>query len=378
MSIPYTRHTIDEADVAAVVGVLQGDWLTQGPAVAGFEAAIAERCDVPYAVSFSSGTAALHACAFAAGLGPGDELITSAMTFAASANCAAYVGATPRFADIDPGTVNIDPASVGALMNERTRMVVPVHFAGLPAPVAEVRDVVGPDVVLVEDASHALGGGVDGEPVGSCAIADMTVFSLHPAKSIAAGEGGVVTTRNSELHARLAAFRSHGFTKDPGRLTRDEGGWYYEQHTLGFNYRLSDIHAALGASQLSKLDTFVDARIAVAARYRELLADVDGLSLPITEPSGVRHAYHLFVVRVDGAERRRALYDALHARGILAQVHYVPVYWHPWYGERYGYRAGLCPNAEAYYASCLSLPCFPRLTQAQQDEVVDAVMGALA
>jgi len=378
VSIPYTRHTIDEDDVAAVVGVLHGDWLTQGPAVRAFEAAIAERCDVPYAVAFSSGTAALHACAFAAGLGPGDELVTSAMTFAASANCAAYVGATPRFADIDPDTVNIDPASVEAMIGERTRMVVPVHFAGLPAAVAEVRDAVGPDVVIVEDASHALGGAVDGEPVGNCAIAEMTVFSLHPAKSIAAGEGGVVTTRDRALHGRLTEFRSHGFTKDAGRLTRDEGGWYYEQHALGFNYRLSDIHAALGTSQLGKLDAFVDARIAVARRYRELLGDVDGLSLPIPEPPGVRHAYHLFVVRVDGAERRRALYDALHARGILAQVHYVPVYWHPWYGERYGYGPGLCPNAEAYYAGCLSLPCFPRLTRAQQDEVVGAVTGALA
>ena len=362
--IPYGRQTISDDDIAAVVAALRGDWLTQGPGVDAFEAALAEACGAPYAVAFSSGTAALHAACFAAGVGPGDEVITSAITFAASANCAAYLGATPRFADIDPATWNVSAETVAAAVTERTRAVIPVSFTGLP--VADVRAAVGDDVVIIEDAAHALGARRSDGPVGDSSQADMSVFSFHPVKAITTGEGGAITLRDPELRDRLRAFRSHGMTKDPARLERpDEGGWYMEQQDLGFNYRITDLQCALGRTQLAKLERFVAARNAIAERYRDGL---DGVGLPPEAPG--LHAYHLFVIQ---ARDRRALYDALRKRGILAQVHYLPVYLHPWYRRTYGYAPGLCPAAEDYYAGCLSLPCFPTLTEAEQDTVIVAV-----
>jgi perosamine synthetase len=377
--IPYGRQAIDEDDVAAVADVLRGDWLTQGPSVAGFENAVAEVCDVPFAVAFSSGTAALHAAAFAADVGPGDELVSAALTFSASANCAAYLGGTPCFADISPDTLNVTGETIRQALTERTRAVVPVDFAGLAAPIAEVRDAVGPDVTIIEDAAHALGAvGPDG-PVGNCAHADMAVFSFHPVKAIAAGEGGMVTTRDERLRDRLRSFRNHGFAVDPATMTRNDGGWYREQHELGFNYRLSDIHSALGRSQMRKLDAFVAARNAVVDRYREWLADVEEIELGPAAPAGQLHAYHLFVIRVRaGAQARRRLYDFLREREIYAQVHYLPVYLHPWYARTYGYAAGLCPEAEHYYDECLSLPCFPTLSEADQRTVVEAVKEGVA
>jgi perosamine synthetase len=373
--IPYGRQTIDDDDVAAVAEALRGDWLTQGPGVAAFEEALAQACDAPYAVAFSSGTAALHAAAFAAGAGPGDEVLTSAITFAASANCAAYVGATPRFADIDPATFNVSPETVSAALSERTKAVIPVSFTGLPAPVAELRAALGDDVVLIEDAAHALGSRRPDGPVGDAVHADMTVFSFHPVKTVTTGEGGAITVRDPELRERLLMFRTHGMTKDPARLERpDEGGWYMEQQALGFNYRITDIQCALGLSQLSKLDRFVAARNAIVDRYREGLAGIEGLRLPPEPPAGVVNAHHLFVVELD--ERRR-VYDALRERQIFAQVHYLPVYLHPWYRDTYGYAPGLCPAAEAYYARCLSLPCFPGLTEVEQDTVIEALRDVL-
>lgn len=373
MAIPYGRQTIDDSDVNAVSAVLRGDWLTQGPDVAAFEDAVAAACDVPHAVAFSSGTAALHGAAFAVQLGPGDELLTSPITFAASANCAAYVGATPRFADIDPATWNLSTPAVAAALTPQTRAVVPVAFAGLPCTTAALRELVGPEVTIIEDNSHALGGH-DGEaPVGACRHADMSVFSFHPVKTIAAGEGGMVTTRDVALADRLRLFRSHGITRQ-GLRAPDEGGWHQEQQALGFNYRLSDIHSALGRSQMRRLASFVDARNAVAARYRAALADVEALELPPAAPAGALHAYHLFpVVHRAGAGARRALYEGLRERGILAQVHYLPVYRHPFYRDTYGYETGLCPEAERYYAGCLSLPCFPSLSKQDQESVVAAV-----
>ncbi len=228
MPIPYGRQTIEDDDVAAVVRTLRGDWLTQGPAVAAFEEAVAAVCEVPYAVAYSSGTAALHGAAIAAGLGPGDELITSAITFAASANCGVYTGATPVFADIDPATWNVSADTVAAALSARTRMVVPVHFTGLPCPIAEIRAAVGPDVVIVEDAAHAIGARQADEPVGACRHSDMAIFSFHPVKTVTSGEGGIVTTRDPALRERLVAARTHGMTKDPARLEHpDEGGWYW-------------------------------------------------------------------------------------------------------------------------------------------------------
>jgi UDP-4-amino-4,6-dideoxy-N-acetyl-beta-L-altrosamine transaminase len=373
MTIPYGRQSIDEDDISAVTAVLRSDRLTQGPEVEGFERDFAASCDAPYAVAFSSGTAALHAAAYAAGVREGDELVTSALTFAASANCGVYLGATPCFADIERDTWNVSGRTVAAALSERTRAVVPVHFAGLPAPIADIRAAVGDDMAIIEDAAHAADAATPDEPVGACRYADMAVFSFHPVKAITTGEGGMVTTRDERLRDRLAAFRTHGIVRAP-----EHGGWFQEQRTLGFNYRLSDIHAALGRSQLRRLHRFVTARNAVAERYREGLRDLELLELPPQAPAGSRHAYHLFVVRCrDGAAARRALYDHLHARGVLAQVHYVPVYLHPYYQERYGYRSGLCPEAERYYAGCLSLPCFPDLDADEQDTVIQAVREAL-
>jgi perosamine synthetase len=376
MSIPYGRQSIDEVDVEAVAAVLRGDWLTQGPAVEAFETEIAAVVGAPYAVAFASGTAALHAATFAAGIGRGDEVVTSAITFAASANCAAYVGATPRFADIDRSTWNVSADSIAAVVGSRTRAIVPVHFTGLPAPVKEIREKTGGDVRVIEDASHALGAHDSEGPVGACLHSDMAVFSFHPVKAIAAGEGGMVTTRDPELGDRLASFRNHGFERpdDPG----NEGGWWYEQRSLGFNYRLSDIHSALGRSQLGKLQEFIERRNAVALHYREELDGIEQIEFPPAAPAGSRHAYHLFIIRHrGGAGPRRRLYDRLRERGILTQVHYIPVYWHPWYRGTFGYTRGLCPEAERYYSGALSLPCYPGLSEAEQGIVIRAVRAAL-
>ena len=376
MVIPYGRQSVGDDDVRAVVDVLRGERLTQGPAVEAFERDFAAAVDAPYAVAFSSGTAALHGAAWASGLGFGDELLTSAITFAASANCAAYVGATPRFADIEPATWNVSPQTLADALEPRTRAVVPVHFAGLPLPMAEIRAAVGEHVTIIEDAAHAVGARDGDEPVGSCRHSDMAIFSFHPVKGITTGEGGLVTTRSEALRDRLARFRTHGIVRGDAQ---DEGGWFQEQVELGFNYRLTDIHAALGRSQLRRLDDFIARRNAVADRYRAGLADAAALELAPAAPAGSVHAYHLFVVRCrEGAAARRALYDHLHANGILAQVHYVPVYRHPYYRERYGYAEGLCPEAERYYAGCLSLPCFPDLTEAEQDIVIAAVKEGVA
>jgi perosamine synthetase len=379
--IPYSKQSLDAADRAAVAAVLEGDWLTQGPAVSGLEEAFAARCGVPHAVAFSSGTAALHGAAFAAGVGEGDEIVTSAITFAASANCGAYLGARPRFADIEPDSWNVSPATLEGAMGPRVRAVIPVHFAGLPLDVAAIRELVGPEVAIVEDAAHALGGNADGEEVGSCAHSEMTVFSLHPTKAITSCEGGVVTTRDPGLARRLAVFRQHGMVRDRERLLHagGEGPWYHEQQHLGFNYRLSDVHAALGESQLGKLGDHVARRNAVAARYREALAGIDGLELPPQAPAGALHAYHLFVVRLsEGADRRLALYERLLDNGIRSQVHYVPTYLHPYYRETFGYGPGLCPEAERYYSGCLSIPCYPDLSPADQERVIAVVREAMA
>ncbi len=382
--IPYSKQSLDAEDRAAVAAVLEGDWLTQGPAVSDFEEAVAARCGVPHAVAFSSGTAALHAAAFAAGVGPGDEIVTSAITFAASANCGAYLGARPRFADIEADTWNVSAATLEPAMTPKVKAVIPVHFAGLPAPIEPIRELVGPDVAIIEDAAHALGGHSGEGEVGSCAHAEMAIFSLHPTKAITSAEGGVVTTRDPELAERLAVFRHHGMVRDPERFIHpegagDEGPWYHEQQHLGFNYRLSDVHAALGHSQLGKLDAHVAARNAIAARYREGLAEIDGLGLPPAAPDGALHAHHLFAVHLrDGTARRLALYRRLLESEIRTQVHYIPVYRHPYYRSAFGYGPGLCPEAERYYSGCLSLPCYPDLTPAEQDRVIEVVREAMS
>ena len=354
--IPYGRQSLDEADIAAVVGVLRGDWLTQGPTVTAFEDRLAELTGAEHAIAFSSGTAALHGTLAVSGIGAGSLVATSPLSFAASAACARYVGASVTFVDIDE-TLNLDVTAVPPC-----DALVAVHYAGLPVDLSRLEH--RPSIV-VEDAAHALGAMTPDGPVGNCARSDMTVFSFHPVKVVTTAEGGAVTTNSSDLADRLRRFRSHGTRPDPA-----EGGWYYVIDEVGFNYRLSDVHAALGLSQLSKLETFLGRRNELADRYRRLLSDLP-VVLPPEAGSGSRHGYHLFPVRV--VERQR-VYDELRSRGIGVQVHYVPIYRHPAYAPDSPPR---CPRTEEAYASLLSLPLFPAMSDGDQDQVVNALREVL-
>jgi UDP-4-amino-4,6-dideoxy-N-acetyl-beta-L-altrosamine transaminase len=358
--IPYGHQSIDDDDIAAVVAVLKGDWLTQGPHIAEFEEALAEKVGARFAVAFANGTAALHGAAAAAELGSGDLVVTSPLSFAASASCARYVGATPAFVDIDPATLNLDLATVPA----DCAAVVAVHYAGLPADLTKMRH--RPRVVI-EDAAQALGAVTPDGPVGNCARSDMCMFSFHPVKTITTGEGGAVTTNSPAVAERLRRFRNHGIVPKP-----EGGGWFYEIASVGFNYRMTDLQAALGTSQLGKLERFVNRRNELADRYRRLLAGTPVL-LPPDAPPGWRHAYHLFAVRVSD---RRTVYDRLRAAGIGVQVHFVPIYRHPLYRDL-GLTPDRFPNTEAAYGALLSLPLFPGLTEDEQDTVVAALEASL-
>ncbi|HVL88712.1 MAG TPA: DegT/DnrJ/EryC1/StrS family aminotransferase, partial [Actinomycetota bacterium] len=311
-----------------------------------------------------------------AGPDAGGVTATSAISFAASANCAAFLGATPRFADVDPDTINIDPVSLLAL--GPVKAVVPVDFAGLPIETATVVAAAG-EAVVIEDAAHGLGARyADGSPVGSCprGIA-MTAFSFHPVKSITTGEGGAVTTNDPALADTMRRFRHHGIERDRSKFVYDdEGPWYHEMHDLGFNYRITDFQCALGLTQLRKLDAFVEARNEVAAMYRERLASIDEITLPAAATGNGRHAYHLFAIRVP-ANLRRAVFEALRADGLGVQVHYLPIYRHPWYRETFGYRPGLCPGAEAYYAGAISIPVYPGMSKDDVERVARSLEAAL-
>lgn len=358
--IPYGRQSVDEDDVAEVVEVLRGDWLTQGPHVVAFEERLREITGARHAIALSSGTAALHAAAAAARIGPGDLVATPALTFAASANCARYVGADVRFVDVDEGTWNLDTSAVPV---EATALVA-VHYAGLPVDLSTLSH--RPRIVI-EDAAHAIGASTPEGPVGNCARSDLCCFSFHPVKTITTGEGGAVTTNSDELAERVRAFRHHGIRPDP-----DEGPWAYDIAELGANYRLTDVAAALGTSQLSKLRRFVERRNELAARYRDLLADVDAVTLPPAAPPGFRHAHHLFPVLVPD---RRRVYDRMRAAGIGVQVHYVPT--HHLSAYRGTASAEDLPVTERLYSGLLSLPMFPALTDAEQDRVVGALLDAV-
>jgi len=358
--IPYGRQLVEADDIDAVTAVLRGERLTTGPALDEFERALCRQTTARHAVAFANGTAALHGALSAAGIGPGDRVLTSPLSFVASANCARYVGATADFVDIDPKTLNLDPAAVGPC-----DALVAVHYAGLPVDLAALTT--RPRVV-VEDAAHALGASTPDGPVGNCARSDLCTFSFHPVKAITTGEGGAVTTNSDALAAALRRFRSHGTVPRP-----EHGGWYYDVETLGYNYRLTDIQAALGTSQLAKLERFVARRNELADRYRELLAALP-IDLPPAAPPGVRHAYHLFAVRVP---QRRAVYDAMHAAGIAVQVHYVPIYRHPLYADS-GRSGADFPETEHAYAGLLSLPLYPGLSNAEQDHVVEVLSRCVA
>ena len=375
--LPYGRQEITDADVEAVAAALRSDMITQGPRIEEFERAMAGYLGASDAVALSSGTAGLHAAAFAAGLGAGDEAITTPITFAASANCARYLGADVRFVDIDPATWNLDTEAAAAAVTDRTRAIVPVSYAGLPvdlAPLDPVRD----RVTVIEDACHAVGGERDGRKVGGAGGADLTVFSFHPVKSMTTGEGGLVTSEDPELARRVALFRTHGITRDDIDPGPDDGPWYYEMQALGFNYRITDVQCALGLSQLERLDRWVARRNELAARYRELLAGEERIELPPVAPDGSLHGYHLFPIRVrDGAAARKTAFEALRAAGIGVQVHYIPVYRLPYWRDELRAPQDACPHAEELYSGLISLPMFPALGEDNLERVVTALADAL-
>jgi perosamine synthetase len=382
-SIPYGRQWIQEDDVEAVVKVLRSDWLTTGPVVDQFEADLAEKLGARYAVVVSSGTAALHLACLAAGVGPGDLVISSPNTFAASTNCVLYCGARPAFADMDPRTYNLDPDALLSFLSRsktdgKVKAVIPVHFAGQPCDMERIsRASREAHLVIIEDACHALGArwqDSQGEwhRVGSCSHSDMAVLSFHPVKHITTGEGGAIMTNRPELHAKLKQLRNHGISKD---LSLNDGNdpWYYELCDLGFNYRLTDFQCALGISQLPKLDGWVERRREIAATYDQLLGQLENVMIPY-QSKNTCSSYHLYVIQVPS---RRRVFENLRMNGIGVQVHYVPVHLHPVYRDRFAFRPGDFPVAENYYGHAISLPIFPRMSDADTLRVVHEVKTAV-
>lgn len=370
----YGHQYLDEADYKAVEAVLKSDYLTCGPKIEELEQKLCKLTGARHAVVCSNGTAALHIAAMAAGLGAGDELITTPITFAASANCALYVGAKPVFADIDPKTYNIDPASIKTHITDKTKAIVAVDYTGQACEWDEILSVAKENgLVTIEDAAHSIGTIYDGRPVGT--IADMTTFSFHPVKTVTGGEGGAVLTDNDEYYKKLLLYRSHGITRDASLLEHEsDGPWYYEQVDLGFNYRMTDIQAGLIISQLDKLDMFKARRQKLVARYDEAFKDIDGVIVQkdIDKSDTCRH---LYILRLDTDKlkiNRKRFFEAMGAEGICCNVHYIPVYYFPHY-ERLGYKKGLCPNAEALYEQMMSLPLYFALSDDQQDDVIAAV-----
>ncbi|MCF7996561.1 MAG: UDP-4-amino-4,6-dideoxy-N-acetyl-beta-L-altrosamine transaminase [Chromatiaceae bacterium] len=372
--IPYGRQAITEADIAAVEAVLRSDFLTQGPAVPRFEQAVAAKVGAAYGVAVNSATSALHIACRALELAPGDWLWTSPNTFVASANCARYCGAQVDFVDIDPDTYNLSVDALSAKLEQADKtgqlpkILIPVHFAGQPCDMAAIGALAKRyGFKIIEDASHAIGARCDGEPVGNGRHSDITVFSFHPVKLITTGEGGLATTNNPELAERMSRLRSHGITRDPARMQVEPAGpWDYQQIELGYNYRITDIQAALGLSQLQRLDDYIARRHALAERYDQRLAELP-VRTPYQNPKH-RSALHLYPIQVaDGATRANS-FQALRAAGIGVNVHYIPVHTQPDY-QRLGFAKGDYPVADAYYERTISLPLYPTLTESQQDEV---------
>lgn len=372
--IYYGHQYIDEEDIKAVSEVLRSDYLTCGPKINELEETLCRITGATYAVAVSNGTAALHLAAMAAGVGEGDELITTPITFAASANCALYCGAKPVFADIDPQTYNIDPKSVEAKMTKHTKAVVAVDFTGQAVELdALLKLCHDRGVVLIEDAAHSIGTTYQGRGVGS--IADMTTFSFHPVKTVTGGEGGAVLTNNETYYKKLLLLRAHGITREPQQLVREsEGGWYYEQVGLGMNYRLTDIQAALIISQLHKLDAFKQRRKEIAARYNAAFSKLPELFVQQELPASdtVRHLYILRIRPERLTINRRQFFDAMAAENVCCNVHYIPVYYHPYY-EKLGYQRGLCPQAEKLYEEMMSLPLYYAMSDADVEDVIHAV-----
>lgn len=375
--LPYGRQSVDEEDIRAVVDVLRSDWLTTGPVVERFEAALAETAGTRYAVAVSSGTAALHAAMHAVQVQPGEEVIVPAMTFASTANAAVFERARPVFADVDPDTLLLDPASVESRITRRTRAIVGVDYAGQPCDYDALRDLADRyGLALIDDACHSIGGSERGRPVGS--LADMSTFSFHPVKHVTTGEGGAVVTDDAELASRVRLFRNHGITTDH-RQRAERGSWFYEMVELGYNYRITDFQCALGISQLRKLSGWIARRQQIADRYRQAFDDRARFA-PLAVRHDVSHAFHLFVGRIGEGltERRAEIFRGLHQEGIGVNVHYIPVHLHPFYRRQFGTGPGLCPVAESAYERLLTLPLFPTMSDDDTAYVVRAVDTVMA
>lgn len=383
--IPYGRQDVTQDDIDSVMEVLKSDFLTQGPKVPLFEQAVAKKVGSEYAVAANSATSALHIACLALDLGPGDRLWTSPITFVASANCGLYCGASVDFVDIDPQTYNLCPKALEEKLiqarnhNRLPKVVVPVHLCGQSCDMRRIHELSKRyNFKIIEDASHAIGGEYFGSPIGGCKYSDITVFSFHPVKIITTAEGGIATTNQSDLARKMDLYRSHGVTRDPSLMKYEsDGSWYYEQIELGYNYRMTELHAALGISQMTRLDEYVACRHSLAHRYNDMLAD-----LPVVVPWQHPDSYsslHLYVIRlrldhINSSHRK--VFEKLRAMGIGVNLHYMPVYNHPYY-QKLGFESEKFPEAERYYAEAISLPLFPLLTEIWQDQVVDALRASL-
>ncbi|MGG5316759.1 UDP-4-amino-4,6-dideoxy-N-acetyl-beta-L-altrosamine transaminase [Enterococcus sp. AZ072] len=382
--IPYGTQFIDQNDIDQVVETLKSPYMTQGPKVREFEEVVAKYLGCKYAVAFSNGTAALHACYHVSGIKKGETFITSPNTFVASANAGLYVGAVPKFVDIDKDTHNIDPAKLSSALTSDTKVVTPVSYSGYPVDLKTIREIVGEERVIIHDAAHAIGAKLEGKNIID--YADMTILSFHPVKHVATGEGGMVVTNSKEYYKKLKRFCTHGITKEPQELTKEEGPWYYEMVELGYNYRLTDLQSALGISQMRKLNNSLYVRNKIADRYNKLLSNVEWLELPkaISDLSWVNeispdsigtianlNAYHLYPLQVKDPNIRKRLFCYLRENGILVQVHYIPVHLQPYYVNNFGFKSGDYPVAEEFYSKEISLPMFPTLTKEQQRYVVE-------
>lgn len=367
--IPYGKQSIDETDIQAVLDVLHSDYLTTGPKIEEFEQLVADYTGARYAVAVSNGTAALHIACLAAGIGPGDEVITTPITFAASANCVLYCGAVPVFADIDARTYNIDPQEIRKKITSRTKAILPVHLAGQPCDLDEIHRIAKEHhLIVIEDGAHALGAEYKGKKIGS--LSDMTTFSFHPVKPITTGEGGMVMTNDETLYRNLLLLRSHGITRKEEQFFQNDGPWYYEQQLLGYNYRITDIQCALGISQLKKLDVFLARRRTLAANYQQAFADRTDLVTPY-QMEGTQSGWHLYILKLLQNDRKE-IFIKLREKGIGVNVHYIPVYLHPYY-RTHGYANVCCEKAETLYKTMLSLPLYPSLSDEQQEKVIECV-----
>lgn len=376
--IPYGSQWIDDQDIEAVTETLKSDYLTTGPKIKEFEDKFADYVDAKYAVAIANGTAALHAATYAAGIKKGDEVITTPLTFAATANSVLYQKATPVFADVDPETYNIDPELIKEKITEKTKAIIPVHYTGQPCNMDKIKEIAAEyNLIIIEDGAHAVGATYKKQKIGS--IGDMTTFSFHPVKNMTTGEGGMITTDSKKLYDKLMKFRTHGITKDESEyINKSDGPWYHEQQELGYNYRITDIQAALGITQLEKLDKFLARRREIVDRYNNEFKDIEGLIIP-EQLENTNSAWHIYVLQLKLEKLtadRKEIFNALREKKLGVNVHYIPVYFHPYY-QSLGYEKGICPKLERLYERIITIPLYPKMTDQQVDEVIKRIKNTI-